>query len=184
MNGKIVCYSGNIYEGRGIELLIDASLRLEGVTFLIVGGLEEEVKTYRDIAQKKRADNIQLVGFVSHESVPTYLLASDILVMPYTSSMTIKGGTKAAEFTSPIKLFEYMAAGRPIVATSLPTVHEILRHKENAVLVNPDSAESLCKGLQEVLDNPALACAISERAQSDVRDYTWEERAKKLLGLP
>jgi glycosyltransferase involved in cell wall biosynthesis len=97
--------------------------------------------------------------------------------------MTIRGGTLARDFTSPIKLFEYMASGRPVVATSIPSVSEILRDGVNAILVPPDSPEALAAGIKRALNDPALAKALSERASSDVRGYTWEARAKKLLGI-
>lgn len=181
---KIVCYAGNIYQGRGIEYLIDVSLKMKEVLFLIVGGLEEEVTRYRDIAREKEAQNFTLSGFVPHRIVPLYLAASDLLVMPYTSGMTIKGGTVARDFTSPIKLFEYMASCRPIVATAIPSVCEILQDGLNAVLVSPDSSDTLHEGIKRVFENPGLADRLSVNAYKDVRGYTWEERAKKLLNLP
>ncbi len=183
LDKKIVCYSGNIYEGRGIELLIDVALQLKDVIFLIVGGLDEDVDRYRRIAQKKGAQNFELTGFVPHKDVSLYLLASDILVMPYTRKMTIKGGTQAEQFTSPIKLFEYMAAARPIVATSISSVNEVLEDGVNSVLVEPDSADLLYKGIQKVLEDRDLAEKIAVRAGSDVKKYTWEERVKKLLDI-
>jgi glycosyltransferase involved in cell wall biosynthesis len=148
----IICYSGNIYEGRGIELLINVSLRLPNAKFLIVGGRDEDVLRYRKLASEK-------------------------------TGMTIRGGTVATDFTSPIKLFEYMASGRPIVATSLPSVRELLRDGENAVLVPPDSEDALYGGISLVLRDRELAARISSGALSEVRGYTWEERVKKLLGF-
>jgi glycosyltransferase involved in cell wall biosynthesis len=180
---KIVCYSGNIYEGRGVEYLIEIAPSMNSVKFLVVGGLEEDVKRCRSLANERGAENIKFTSYVSHHMVPLYLAASDLLVMPYTSRMTIRGGTPAQDFTSPIKLFEYMASGRPIVATSIPSVSEILEDGVNAVLVPPDSADELERGINRALEDPALAERISRRAAEDVRRYTWEERAKKLLGL-
>ena len=180
---EIVCYSGNIYEGRGIEHLIDIAPGMSGVLFLIVGGLESDVQRCRSLAREKRAENIRFTSYVHHNTVPLYLAASDVLVMPYTSRMTIRGGTLAGDFTSPIKLFEYMASGRPVVAASIPSVSEILEDGVNAILVPPDSPEAVAAGIKRALGDPALSKAVSERAASDVRRYTWEARAKKLLGI-
>lgn len=179
----IICYSGNIYEGRGIELLIDISLRLPNAKFLIVGGRDEDVLRYRHLASEKNASGFKLTSYVPHDVVPLYLAAADILVLPYTTGMTIRGGTVATDFTSPIKLFEYMASGRPIVATSLPSVKELLRDGENAVLVPPDSEDALYEGISRVLRDRELAARIASGALAEVRGYTWEERAKKLLGF-
>jgi len=180
---RIVCYAGNIYEGRGIESLIEIAQRLKDAHFLIVGGLDEDVDRYRRIAESKDAQNFELVGFVPHKSVALYLQASDVLVMPYTSKMTIKGGAIAQEFTSPIKLFEYMAAARPIIATSISSVKEILEDKVNAVLVEPDSTDALYQGIEKVLRDSDLADRIANRAASDIKEYTWEERVRKLLDI-
>jgi len=179
--GKIVCYSGNSYSGRGIDLLIEVALRLKDVLFLIVGGLESDIERYRGIARGKKAENFLLVGFVPHKTVPLYLSSADLLVMPYTSQMTIKDGTRAVEFTSPIKLFEYMAASRPIVATELPSIKEILEDGSNALLVRPDSLDSLSNGIKRVLEDHGLAERLALQAASDVKKYTWEERVKRIL---
>jgi glycosyltransferase involved in cell wall biosynthesis len=178
---KIVCYSGNTYSGRGIELLIEAALELKDVLFLIVGGLESDNARYKSIAQSKRVKNFSLVGFVPHKSVNLYLSSADVLVMPYTSIMTIRDGTTAMQFTSPIKLFEYMASCRPIVATSLPSVKEILVDGSNALLAEPDSLDSLVDSIKRVLENTVLAEKLATQAWFDVKKYTWEERVKKIL---
>jgi glycosyltransferase involved in cell wall biosynthesis len=178
---KIVCYSGNMYRGRGIDLLMRVSSRLRDVLFLIVGGLESDINMYRDIANENKLANFKFVGFVPHNIVPLYLFSADALVIPYTSEMTIQDGTTAIGFTSPLKLFEFMASCRPIVATNLPAISEILSDKINALLVDPDSADSLFKGIKMVLEDEALAEKISLQSAADVKNYTWEERVKKIL---
>lgn len=183
LNKKIVCYAGNIYQGRGIEELIEVAHRLSETSFLIVGGLDDDVNRYKQIAESKGLKNLNLTGFVPHTDVSLYLQASDVLVMPYTSKMTIKGGTKAQEFTSPIKLFEYMAAARPIVATSISSVKEVLKDGVNCVLVAPDSVNSLFAGIKKVLDDGGLANKLSKNAKADIKKYTWEERVKKILDI-
>ncbi len=183
LNKKIVCYSGNIYEGRGIESLIEVASELEDILFLVVGGLEEDVARYKQITEEKGLQNFELKGFVPHKDVPLYLIAADILVMPYTSKMTIKGGTQAGEFTSPIKLFEYMAASRPIVATSIASVEEILEDGVNSVLVDPDSDNSLSEGIKKVIKDGDLVKKIVKGAATDAKQYTWEERVRKLLNI-
>jgi glycosyltransferase involved in cell wall biosynthesis len=180
-NKKMVCYAGNIYKGRGIDLLVEVSSRLRDVLFLIVGGVESDIEVYKDMIAQKSVENFMLVGFVSHNIVPLYLFAADALVIPYTSEMTIQGGTNATGFTSPLKLFEFMASCRPIVATNLPTISEILDDNINAVVVDSNSVDSLFEGIKRVLDDEALAAKIALRSAADAGHYTWEERAKKVL---
>ena len=80
---------------------------------------------------------------VAQREVSAYFLASDVLVMPYSSGVTIKDGTEAGKFTSPLKLFEYMASGKPIVVTGVPSVLEILRPGENSLVVPPDDVSKV-----------------------------------------
>ena len=118
---------------------------------------------------------------VAQREVSAYFLASDVLVMPYSSEVTIKDGTEVGKFTSPLKLFEYMAAGKPIVATGVPSVLEILRPGENSVVTPPDDEEEFIRVLQLVLRDSELCARISQRARSDAIEYTWEKRVSKII---
>ena len=178
---KIVCYCGNTYEGRGIELLADMAERLPNAEFLVVGGTENYIRPHRESARSRGLDNFTMIGIVPHGEVSSYLLASDILVLPYSSAMTIKGGTKAGDFTSPLKVFEYMAAGKPIVATEIPSVLEILEPGINSVTVPPDDPKEFFAALLSLINDPNLCMRISKNALSDVRKYTWKNRAEKIL---
>ena len=153
------------------------------MTFLIVGGLERDVVRCRKLAREKNVNNVKLRSYVPHHTMPIYLTASDLLIMPYTSRVTIGGGTTAQDFSPPIKLFEYMASSRPILATSLPSVSEILKDGVNTVLVEPDSAKAILDGIRKIREDQTLVRRISERAASDANGYSLEERAKKLLDL-
>jgi len=82
---------------------------------------------------------------------------------------------------SPLKLFEYMAAGVPIVATELPSVREVLRHGENAWLVEPDEKNALAKGITRIIEDAALKAKIAAEAEQSAKQYTWERRAISIL---
>ena len=148
---------------------------------LCVGGPMESVAQYKRIAQQEGigSDNLTDSLFfhdrVPNSEVPVWMRACDIGTIPW-------GWNKfSAYYTSPMKLFEYMAAGTPIVASDLPSLREVLRHEENAILVAPDEAYSLAKGLQRVLSDKQLATRLSRQATLDVREYTWEKRAERIL---
>ncbi len=181
---KIVCYCGNTYSGRGIELLISAAEKYKNLHFLVVGGLREDNEKYEKTINSKKINNFELTGFVSHSSVPKYLLASDILVIPYSREITIKGGTNASQFTSPMKLFEYMAAGKPILSSALPTILEILEDGKTAALFEPENMDSFCDKLDKLLDNPEYMNTLSKNASYKVEEYTWEARVKKIIKIP
>lgn len=180
---KIVCYCGNTYSGRGIEMLIDAAQRFKDIFFLVVGGLEADNDRYVAISKEKGVKNFFIKGFVPHTEVPKYLKASDVLAIPYSSDVTIKGGTKAAEFTSPIKLFEYMAAGKPIISSKLPTITEVLEDGRTASFFEAGNLDSFCKKLDLVLNDPDYLKKLSENALSEVLSYTWEARVKRIFEL-
>ena len=178
---KIVCYCGNTYRGRGLEILARAAAQMPEVEFLIVGGRERDNALWREMARQEGTTNFRIEGFVRQREVPSYLLASDVLVMPYSSGVTIRDGTEAGKFTSPLKLFEYMAAGKPIVATGVSSVLEILRPGENSVVTPPDNGGEFIRALALVLADAELCSRISEGARSDAVEYTWEKRVEKII---
>ena len=178
---KIVCYCGNTYRGRGLEILARAAAQMPEVEFLIVGGRERDNALWREMARQEGAANFRMEGFVRQQEVPSYLLASDVLVMPYSSKVTIRDGTEAGKFTSPLKLFEYMAAGKPIVATGVPSVLEILSLGENSIVTPPDDEGEFVRALGLVLADSELCARISESARSDAAEYTWEKRVEKII---
>jgi len=173
---RVVCHSGHLYPGRGIEETVEALRTLPGTRLLLVGGNTEDIERIRAFAADRGVQNrVRLEGRVPNGKVPLYLWASDALVMPYTSR------TPTVRAMSPLKMFEYMAAGRPIIASDFPVVREVLRDGENALLVAPDNAEALAAGIRRALDQPELAERISRQAGRDVQEFTWERRAEKII---
>lgn len=177
---KIVCYCGNTYAGRGVEILAEAAAEIKDALFLVVGGRDRDNAPYIESAGEKGIGNFLVKGFVPHSEVPLFLLASDVLTLPYTRLATIKGGTQAAGFTSPMKLFEYMASAKPIVATSIPTVLEVLEDGEDSVLVPPGDKNALVGGILKCLTDKNFSEQIAKKAREKVRCYTWEGRAEKI----
>jgi glycosyltransferase involved in cell wall biosynthesis len=173
---RIVCHAGHLYPGRGIEETVEALRSLPGVLLLLAGGEPGDIERIRAFAAERgMGDRVRLDGIVPNGKVPLYLRSADVLVMPYTSR------TATVRAMSPLKMFEYMAAGRPIVATDFPSVREILRDGENALLTEPDNADALARGLKRALDDRVFAESIALRAARDVKAFTWEERARKIL---
>lgn len=177
--GTIACFSGSLYPGRGIENIIYCAEHFPAVFFLVVGGSPEEVARYHAMAQERSIHNMHFTGHVPGTEVPRYLTASDILLMPNTSASS--GHSMA--YTSSMKTFDYLAAGRPIVASDFPVLREIFVHEQNAFLVPADSAHELARGLQWVLDNPGAARAMAARARIDAAQYAWQKRAERYLSF-
>ena len=118
---------------------------------------------------------LRFVDRVPNRDVPLWLNALDVAVMPFPETEHYKYSM------SPLKLFEYMAAGVPIVASDLPSIREILQHDRNAWLVPPENPESLGQAILAMLRNPARAARIAKTAKEEVRQYTWRKRAQGIL---
>lgn len=179
VDGKMVVYAGGLQPGRGLEELL---LACQGVArLLIVGGAADEVERFRLFAHEHGVQDVEYTGFVPHVDIPIYLYAADVLAMPYTAATQTRAGIMTSDFMSPLKLYEYMAARRPILATNLPVLREVLRHKDNAFLVEPGSVADLNVGLRALLRDEVLARSIARQARQDVETLTWENRARTIV---
>lgn len=174
LDRKIICYTGHLYGWKGVDILARSMHYLPpSYIAYLVGGTEEDVMRFREFILQENLTNVVMLGHVAPTLIPGYLAASDVLVLPNV-------GEGLSRYTSPLKLFEYMAAKRPIVASDLPAIREIL-NEETAVLVAPGDPQALAEGVQKVISDQELARRIAERAYRDVQQYAWERRAEKIF---
>jgi glycosyltransferase involved in cell wall biosynthesis len=131
----------------------------------------------RALAERAAPGRIAFEGQVDPPRVRGLLRSADILVVPNTP------GRASEAYTSPLKLFEYMEAGRPIVASDLPAIREVLRPDGNAILVEAGSAEALAAGIARLLADRELAARVASQARTDVLEWTWDRRAARLEAL-
>jgi glycosyltransferase involved in cell wall biosynthesis len=173
--GGMIVYIGSLHHWKGVDLLLQAMQYLPEVFLRIVGGNEESLERYRDYAEALGlGDRVRFEGFVCPGRRFEYFRHADVFVLP------LRPLHIASYFTSPLKLFEYMAAGKPIVASDLPAIREILQPDVNGILVAPNDAQALAAGIRRVLDDPILGRRLAEQASLDVRSYTWDERAQQI----
>ena len=177
--GPVVGYAGHLYPWKGPDVLLAALEHLPGVRALIVGGLagEPDLDRIRALADRVAPGRVTFAGQVDPPRVAGLLRQADVLVLPNTP------GRVSAAYTSPLKLFEYMASGRPIVASDLPALREVLRPDENAVLVEAGHAGALAAGIARVLGDGTLASRLAAEAREDVREWTWDKRAERIEAL-
>jgi glycosyltransferase involved in cell wall biosynthesis len=169
----IAIYTGHLYDYKGIGPLLDAARVLPEVLFLLVGGWPDDVKRWKRASAG--LDNVRFEGFVPNAEIPGWLAAADMCIHPHSARHDY------ATWTSPLKLLEYMASGRPIVATDIPGLHDLLVHEGNAIVVPADDPERLTEGIRRVLDDPQLAQRLARQARSDVDRFTWKNRAQAIL---
>ncbi|MGH9320967.1 MAG: glycosyltransferase family 4 protein [Vicinamibacteria bacterium] len=172
-----VYYIGQLYPWKGVDLLVESMTRVKGAELVVVGGLPPEA----DLARLKRLastltlnDRVRFRGFVPPPELAAERASADVFVIPLLDSTT------ARLFTSPLKLFEAMAARRPIVASDLPSIREVLAHEENALLVRPGDGVALAAAIERLLDDRALSERLASRAFEDVNAYAWDRRAEAI----
>lgn len=174
-DAKIVLYSGHLYDYKGIPTMLDLAFLMPQCQFMFVGGWAEDIERVRQECDRRSLQNVRLIGHVSQTDLPPYLYAADVLVVPTSKTWHL------GETTSPLKLFEYMAVKRPIVASALPTVMTVLRDRENALLAESDEPLAFKKAVVDLLENPTLATKITEKAFQDVQNFTWDKRAEQIV---
>ncbi|MEZ3115676.1 glycosyltransferase family 4 protein [Halobaculum sp. MBLA0147] len=166
----IVMYTGHLYPGKGVNVLVRAASSVDGLVY-VVGGHESDIERVQSSFDVP--ENVVFTGFVQPASIPSYQLAADVLVAPYTN--------ESRDFISPLKLFEYMAAGRPIVATSRSVLKEVLTDGENALLAEPGDSHELAVRINDLVRSEELREEIASSARDTATEYTWDERAKSIL---
>ncbi len=173
-------YTGGFYEGRGLEILEPLAQAFPQVQFLWIGGNEEQVTTWRKRLDSKDVRNVLLTGFVQNSRLPLYQAAADVLLMPYSSSFGGSGGGDIARVSSPLKMFEYLASGRAILASDIPVLREVLTEK-NACFYQPENFEDLCVKFSSLISNNALRSRYAVAARTSVGAYDWKERMKRII---
>ncbi len=176
---KIVGYFGR-FKTMGMEKGIgDVLLAMKqlppDIVFVCVGGRQREVDYYTEEAKKLGiSDRVILRDHTTQDRIAIYEKAADVLVMPFPKNQHY------SYFMSPLKMFEYMASGRPIVATDLPSVREVL-NEDNAVLVKPNDATDIARGILWLFNEPDSADKIAQNAYEIVKNHTWEKRVAGIL---
>ncbi|MGB9131314.1 MAG: glycosyltransferase family 4 protein [Methanosarcina sp.] len=177
-----VCFVGNLAPWQGVEYLVKAApsilSRFPECHFLIVGDgvmKNELLKISRVLGVE---DRFIFTGVVAYERVPLYINASDACVAPFIFARNAKIGL------SPLKLYEYMACGKPVVASNISGVSDALEASEGGIGVPPENPEALAEAISELLENPDLRMKMGSKGLSYVTEnYSWYSVAKQVDGV-
>jgi glycosyltransferase involved in cell wall biosynthesis len=174
-----ILYVGQLYRWKGVDGLLHALRELPGRRLTLVGGNDpEDLERLRGLAAELGiAARVDFVGQVPPHAVAGYTARARVGVIPLPGT----GFVEAAHFTSPLKAFELMQAGVPLVATDLPSVRELVRHDEHALLVPPDDPAALARGIETLLSDRARAARLVQAAAAQVLSFSWESRARRIL---
>jgi glycosyltransferase involved in cell wall biosynthesis len=176
-------YVGSLLVGKGMEILIPLAKKCSKTEFHVVGGSEQQI---RDCAEKAgHLANLIFHGFKSQQELPGYIVSFDAVIAPYTTVVKVnekKGANNLALWMSPLKVFEYMSAGKPIVASRLDVIGEILQHESTALLCDPQDLEEWALAIDRLQRDGELRKKLGDNAQADFEhQYTWRKRAERIL---
>jgi glycosyltransferase involved in cell wall biosynthesis len=175
-----VVYTGHFYRGRGIELLLGIARALPHLQFLWIGGRDEDVAPWKKKLSQEKIDNVVITGFIENARLPLYQATADLLVMPYEREISASGGGDIAKVINPMKMFDYLACGRPIIASDIPIFHEILNEK-NAYFCPPENVKAWVSGIQWLVDHPQKRKMLAHQASQDAQRYSWKSRSQTTL---
>lgn len=181
LSAPTVMCTGHLYAGRGADLFLALAQAIPSAQFVWVGGRPADVTEWQAKAAAQHITNLTFTGFVPNQDLPLYQSAADILLMPYSRSIMGSSGTAdSASVASPMKMFEYMAAGRAIVTADLPVIREVL-NGESAVFCEPDDVADWKAQVESLLLDAPRRIGLGRSARASVQGYTWLARAEKIL---
>ncbi len=169
-----ICYTGSLYGWKGVDTLISAMKYLPEERLIVVGRGSRLSELRRKTEKEGTSDRIVFTGRVAHTEIPGYLSGAKAAVLPNV----LEG---QSIFSSPLKLFEYMACGVPVLASDFPVFKEILQDHKNCLLFEPGNPKALARCVRELDSNPGLAERIAETARQDAKNFTYAKRAEEIL---
>lgn len=172
-------YIGSFKEGKGVDTIIKIAARMKNMTFHIVGGSKKEINEIK--GNIGDSSNIIWHGYLPHSKALEIMNKFDIALLPNKDKVIIKN-QDIGLVTSPNKMFEYMAAGKIIIATELPVLKEILVHMENSILVEQDNIDEWVSAIYRVSNDAQLRKTLREKVIYEIQEkYSWDKRAEKSL---
>jgi glycosyltransferase involved in cell wall biosynthesis len=178
--GFTVGYSGHFYTGRGMELLTEIARLLPEVNFLWVGGKQEDIAPWQETLSVQSIRNVAITGFIPNSRLPLYQAAADVLVMPYGKKISGSSGGDISRVINPMKMFDYLASGKPIISSEVPVFHEILT-SDTAIFCDPENAPDWAKAIKALQGNLEKRLQMGIRAKESAEKYTWKNRARITL---
>jgi glycosyltransferase involved in cell wall biosynthesis len=173
----LVVYTGHLRANKGMHAIVDAAALIPEVLFLLVGGDPKNVDALKKECASRNLSNVQCLGWHPAASLPRFMYAADALIIP----PSVRPLQHYGRTVLPMKIFAYLAAGRPIVAPSLEDLQEVLSDEINALLVPPDEPDTTAAVLRRVITDRQLAERLSAQAIETSRKYSWQSRARKVI---
>jgi len=186
LNGRTGCmqigYVGHLYAGKGMEVVLPLARLCSNADFHIVGGTDKDLNYWRE--QAADIPNITFHGHVPHHQTAAYIRAFDVVLLPNQAKVNAygKGANDIGQWTSPLKAFEYMAAGKPIIASDLPVLGEVFTDRYNALLCAADNTQQWQEGILLLSEDAGLRANLGINSKNEFEaKYSWFARAKHIV---
>ena len=178
-------YAGHLYKGRGVELLYKIADSCSWTTIHIAGGNDKDIEYHKKNIDQKNITNIKIYGFMKPNEVANFYAKMDILVAPYQKKVHLQSGNVTTEkWMSPLKVFEYMAAAKPIICSEIDVLKEVLKNRENCILCDPEDIDEWIEAIKFLRDNQDFANLITSNALKDLNTkYSWKKRAETISDI-
>lgn len=172
-----VLYVGHFYRWKGVYTVLDAAKDIKAAVVLM-GGTKDDYEKVTRYVREQAITNVHLHQFMPHREVIRYIKSADVLLLPNTAHEE-----RSQKYTTPIKLFEYMASGVPIVASHVLSFTPYLKHNENALLFEPDNPDELATAVNQAIQNRDRTASLAAAARESVKHYTWDARAQTIVNF-
>ncbi len=179
-NVKIIIYTGSFLPWKGVEYLVYAFnyIKDKNVKLLLIGGSGEDKERIEKLTlSSKNKKNIVIRSFINQQELIKLLSISKIAILPNNLS------NEGVNYTSPLKAFEYLAMGLPVVASRLPSMMEIFKERVNCLFFTPEDPKDLANKIKILLKDKSLCMNISKNNLNKSKEYSWENRSKKLINF-
>lgn len=175
-----VGYVGQLYPGKGMSLIADLIPRCQWADFHVVGGDDDTVERWR--TELREYDNVTFHGFIKYADTHAFRQSFDVALAPYQRRVESNVGNDISQWMSPLKIFEYMAASVPILASDLPAIQSILEDGKTGLLCPPDDPGAWTAALEQFDRNPKLRATLGSNAREQFESaHTWSQRARRIL---
>jgi len=175
---KIVLYIGHFYAWKGVYTLLDAFDRVTNAVLVLIGRTVPDREKIEAYINEKNISQTHVYPHMVHDKVIAFLKSADVLVLPNTGKEE-----RSLMYTTPLKLFEYMASLVPIVASDIPSFNPYIKDNKSALLYKSDDSFDLSRRLNEIIVDEIKAKKIAADAYLRVEEYTWEKRARNILNF-
>lgn len=171
-------YVGHLHEGRGIDLVLALAARTPECKYHVLGGDSEQVDRW----SRLKSANVVFYGHRKPSMVKYFIHQMDVVLLPYQKKVFIDSGNRdTGAWMSPMKMFEYMAAGKPIISSDLRVLREVLAHEKNAFLVSPEDLGGWVAAVNKMKSAPLRQRLGDEAFKDFAGRFTWETRARDVL---